>query len=866
MKKDKKLRSYTIVPDQLYVSRQADRHLDRIVEDMGRPGYVLVARQMGKTNLLLNAKRRRVECSEAFAYLDVSNVFPNIRSFFRNIVDVILETVDSAAGSGDEIRRGRRELEAEPHKEHERELRSILSRMDRKLVICLDEIDALTKSSYSDQVFSFIRSVYFSGRANFPVLGRLTYILSGVAEPADIIKNKDVSPFNIGEKIYLDDFSREECESLFSMAQLDFDAVVRDRVYRWTKGHPRMTWDLCAILEEMSSTSAPLVAGDVDESVRNLYFSSVDVPPVDHIRKLVAESKDIRDAIIAIHYGRTEAIADVVRTKLYLAGVSQFDPHTRIVAFKNPILEEALSEDYLLRLDASSEPSYEKGIELLSAGSYELATTEFLRFVERNPHSENVNSARFNAGKSSFKFGRYQDAILHLSKDERSADSESTTARDMYQGLAHSVLKEWAESVPYLERVVDQGELQESPEAYFEAKIALASAYIEMESGQSDNAFRLSEEAIASSSRILEVFGEGEGANRILSRGHLNLARSLHRKGQKPEAKRHFDLSLTCAPNALLPQIHLLGYALSTTARQRNYALTCAVEAIGRNASFSINVRDDKTVDIDTCLSVLLKLDSATRGTDSERTLDHIFALKASNAEFSELLNYLVTSCLSKGSQALAIRIIDRALVVASGELDIETRRFLWSLVILFNQSHGLARYAEEYISSLIMDMEAIPEPGEYRVLHAIMVDALKNGNMEIAESSLKVVKRGFDALQGAEPIYHSVSLLNEYLNLLFQLRVNPSPGVISQAKGFLARLSAVRRFPLPYFELDFARIMQLALSNNLQKVGAAFDVRRGRKIGRNDVVTVSYDSIKHTGKYKKFVDDLQSGVCRLEE
>jgi hypothetical protein len=61
-----------------------------------------------------------------------------------------------------------------------------------------------------DHVFSFIRSVYFSGRSNFPELENLTYLLSGVAEPSEIIKNKDVSPFNIGEKIYLDDFSFEE--------------------------------------------------------------------------------------------------------------------------------------------------------------------------------------------------------------------------------------------------------------------------------------------------------------------------------------------------------------------------------------------------------------------------------------------------------------------------------------------------------------------------------------------------------------------------------------------------------------------------------------------------------------------------------
>ncbi len=52
------LKPYTIIPPDLYVQRDADRQIKNIIKDMGRPGYVLVSRQMGKTNLLLNAKRK----------------------------------------------------------------------------------------------------------------------------------------------------------------------------------------------------------------------------------------------------------------------------------------------------------------------------------------------------------------------------------------------------------------------------------------------------------------------------------------------------------------------------------------------------------------------------------------------------------------------------------------------------------------------------------------------------------------------------------------------------------------------------------------------------------------------------------------
>lgn len=187
----KRLRAQTIIPDALYVRRAADRQLKQIIEDMGRPGYVLVARQMGKTNLLLNSRREFSREHDIFTYLDVSNNYPDIQSFFRNIIDVILDSSEPKLFKiGEEIREHRTTRNLLPHKEHEIELRSILREIEGKLVIFLDEIDALTKTNYSDQIFSLIRSIYFSGRANFTEFSRLTYILSGVAEPTDIIKKQ----------------------------------------------------------------------------------------------------------------------------------------------------------------------------------------------------------------------------------------------------------------------------------------------------------------------------------------------------------------------------------------------------------------------------------------------------------------------------------------------------------------------------------------------------------------------------------------------------------------------------------------------------------------------------------------------------
>src|SRR3569623_2173086 len=88
---DKKLVSSTIIPAGLYVTRDADRQLAANLRQMGRPAYILVARQMGKTNLLLHTKRALESPDTLFLYIDLSSSFCDERECFRLIVDTALD-------------------------------------------------------------------------------------------------------------------------------------------------------------------------------------------------------------------------------------------------------------------------------------------------------------------------------------------------------------------------------------------------------------------------------------------------------------------------------------------------------------------------------------------------------------------------------------------------------------------------------------------------------------------------------------------------------------------------------------------------------------------------------------------------------
>lgn len=413
---EKILKPYTIIPPHLYVKRSADRQLRDIISDMGRPGYVLVSRQMGKTNLLLNAKRELGNENDKFIYVDLSNTFDNEQSCFQNIIDLALETnEDSYFEASKIIAESRNQLGAiPPHKQHTNELRVLLKHTKGKLVIILDEIDALTKTQYSDKIFAQIRSVYFS-RVNFPELERLTYILSGVVEPSEIIKDPKISPFNIGEKIFLNDFSKEEFIDFVEKAKINtLPEELIERIFYWTNGNPRMTWDLCSEIENNQSTVK--TKEQIDDIVQKHYLTSFDKPPIDNIREMIIADKSIRDAIVEIDYNKGSEVADNIKSKLYLAGIINYEEND--IKIKNRIIRNSLSRGWLESVKEQEQGLIATAFELLQKGKYDEAIELYdkaINNLEFN-NKEEENFAIYHLGLALYNKTNFVRAIEILSK------------------------------------------------------------------------------------------------------------------------------------------------------------------------------------------------------------------------------------------------------------------------------------------------------------------------------------------------------------------------------------------------------------------------------------------------------------------
>src|SRR5262249_16914875 len=118
------------------------------------------------------------------------------------------------------------------------------------LVIFIDEIDAVRSLPFStDEFLAGIRECY-NRRTEHPLFQRLTFCLLGVATPSDLIRDTRITPFNIGKRIELADFTAEEAAPLAAGlrghgASEQTAKVLLERILDWTGGHPYLTQRLC---------------------------------------------------------------------------------------------------------------------------------------------------------------------------------------------------------------------------------------------------------------------------------------------------------------------------------------------------------------------------------------------------------------------------------------------------------------------------------------------------------------------------------------------------------------------------------------------------------------------------------------------
>lgn len=864
----RKLVPLTIIPPELYVQREADRQLRRIIDDMGRPACVLVARQMGKTNLLLNAKRELEDNNSAFIYVDLSVPLSSERECFRHIIDTALETrSDVFSACKDSLLAARERSSAAAYKEHELELRSLLAAISGKLVIILDEIDSLGKGTFSDKVFAQIRSVYFS-RVNYPQFARLTYVLSGVLEPNEIIKDKRISPFNISEKVYLDDFTFAEFREFLSRAALKISDEVRDRIYYWANGNPRITWDICGDLEEKVANDCTLTVDDVNQTVERLYLKDFNQAPIDHIREIVANDDDLRNAITVVKFDKGYTLPDDIKNKLYLAGITGSGKNYKEVKIKNKVVEAALSDQWLHDIGVKRKGLLKLADEHLENLKYAEALALYEQFIAKNEvPEEKRQSTYYNVGSCAYHVGDYAKAISFLQQCKWDRESAAVLYYELKLMLGICYLG--------LEKIQDcQAEFNEvlsSPKKdskYFSALVNLGSSYI-LTKGY--------EASVNTYQRVISELsqselGKEEGA-RILASTYVNLSNVKRKMGNADDARTCLEKANALCLSEQRPTVLLDLIELVSTKNERRELLQTCVRHILDNRLVPIPPDPTKPLaftksQLFTILVAAFELDRSA----FKALFEYVATIENVTLSSSGLLHQLAIHSLRQRKLQTAAEFAQNALErnTPSSPLPQDTAFESLRLVCYISKGKKRTRYTAEFVEALKGGFK--PRDFSYLDVGVISEHVVELTKLQKSRDALELITycKKFLPLIKQEEL-GSFALLYFHQIQILELRAESSPlrAAAQECLDFIAAL------PKP----NGAEL--LLGSDGLNEISAYAQARlhptaptlpivneRIRKFERNEKVTVRYrdGTVRESVKFKKVEADLLKGLCEVVE
>src|SRR5437867_2276625 len=269
----------TLRPDApSYVERQADLDLFEGLLN-GEFCYVLTSRQMGKSSLMVRtANKLRAQGIHVIA-LDLTAIGQTLT--LEPWYNGFLTSMGDQVGLEDEVEEFwiANERLSPVQRWFTAIRKAVLASRPGPAVVFLDEIDTVRGLPFStDEFFAAIRECY-NRRSEASEFNRLTFCLLGVATPSDLIRDPRLTPFNIGRRVELHDFTSQEAAELArglrgggaqrGSDEDDAAQALLSRILYWTDGHPYLTQRLCRAVAETNWNSG-------ERELRHFQSSTVD--------------------------------------------------------------------------------------------------------------------------------------------------------------------------------------------------------------------------------------------------------------------------------------------------------------------------------------------------------------------------------------------------------------------------------------------------------------------------------------------------------------------------------------------------------------------------------------------------------------
>jgi serine/threonine protein kinase len=317
---------------KFYITRSIDNELLSAVERGDSIVLIKGARQMGKTSLMargLQLARRggaRVTLTD-FQKLNSSHL-ESVDSLFRTLAERISDQLDlrldlDRAWSP---RRG-------PSMNFEFFLRrEVLDRLPGRLVWGMDEVDRLFSSKFASEVFGLFRS-WHNERSLDPSgpWRKLTLAIAYATEAHMFITDINQSPFNVGTRLLLEDFTGEQIEELNQRYGVPLKSSSELKVFfRLLGGQPYLSR---RALNELASH-------DIAFSEFEQQASRDDGPFGDHLRRILvslAQDEKLCQAVRGVLGGKHTATSEEfyrLRSAGIMSGDSPRDMQPRCLLYR----------------------------------------------------------------------------------------------------------------------------------------------------------------------------------------------------------------------------------------------------------------------------------------------------------------------------------------------------------------------------------------------------------------------------------------------------------------------------------------------------------------------------------------------------